>query len=558
MGDYIIHNGNKYVSASEYEAMLEKYAKLKKQCENVMNENNELRTKSEVDPLTNVYRSAAAIEQITQLLKGGIKTCALIVMDLDNFKHINDTFGHKYGDAIICAVADIIRKEVHARGIVGRFGGDEFLVFIPDADDDEALKTANNIIKNISSFNSEPTEINKLSCSAGIAVGSGNITYNSLFTMADKALYSAKNNGKSCAEIYNHTSMKNINRPCITYACDDDIKQNPYADIISRAIEMASRSATTEDAIYALFSHIATNFGIVSATVLGVDIANDIITVNYGYKLYDEDPSTVRRKNNIGYYLHKDLAVLKNILRDRVVLHIPQDELNKMSPKLAREMCDGEDYHRLFYTHMHENGNYSLASLIVPGPLKYWGADELKAIAEISAILMVYADKARYISKHEENLQERVDTDKLTGAYSMSKFYEISGLIRKLAVENDVNCFLLNIKLKNIREFNMKYSMADGDEVLRDFARTLSESPYRPNGAITHNSGKFYIILRTPDDMETVRNSYVEIIKSFIEKYEVSFPEFPLKFLAGIIDVHENESLAEKIDQSYYTRTKVE
>ncbi len=556
MGDYIIHDGNKYVSAAEHEAMLEEYTKLKAKCEYVMNENRELRTKSEVDPLTNVYRRTAATEQINQLLKGGIKTCALIVLDLDNFKHINDTFGHKYGDAIICAVADIISKEINSGGIVGRFGGDEFLAFIPDADADKALQTANNIIKNISSFNCEPTETNKLSCSAGIAAGSGNITYNSLFTMADKALYSAKNSGKSCAKVYHHTSMKSINRPCITYTSNDDIKKNPYGDIISRAIEMASRSATTEDAIYALFSHIATNFGIVSATVLGVDIANDIITVNYGYKLYDEDPSTVRRKNNIGYYLHKDLAVLKDILCDRVVLHIPQNELEKMSPKLAREMCDGEDYHRLFYTHMHENGNYSLASLIVPGPLKYWGADELKAIAEISAILMVYADKARYISKHEERLQERVDTDKLTGTYSMSKFYEISGLIRKLAVENNANCFLINIKLKDIRDFNMKYSMADGDEVLRDFSRTLAESPY--NGAITHNSGKFFIILRTHDSIETVKQSYVETIKAFTDKYEVNFPELPLKFSLGIIDVHENESLAEKIDQSYFTRTNIE
>lgn len=558
MESYIIHGGNKYVAAAEHEAMLEEYAQLKKKCECVMSENDKLRTKSEIDTLTGVYRRTAAIEQITQLLKGGVKTCVLIVLDLDNFKHINDTFGHKYGDAVIITVATAITKEVNGRGIVGRFGGDEFLVFMPDADTDEAFKTANNIIKTIGKFNAEPNEPNRLSCSAGIAVRKGNITYNSLFTMADKALYSAKNNGKSRAEVYNHINMKNINRPCITYTDEDDIEKNPYGDIISRAIEMASRSGTTEDAIYALFSHIAMNFGIISATILAVNISEDMITVNYGYKLSSEDPSKVRRKNTVGYYLHQDLAALKNELRDRTVLHIPQAELRKMSPKLAREVCDGDDYHRLFYAHMHENGNYSIASFIVPGPLKYWGEDELKAIAEISSILMVYADKARYISKHEENLQERINTDKLTGTYSMSKFYEVSGLIRKLAVENNANCYFINIKLTNIRDFNMKYSMTVGDGVLKDFAVSLLKSPYRSNGAVTHNSGKFYIILRTEDSMETVKKSYAESAKEFIEKYKKNFAELPLEIAIGIIEVHSDEVLAEKIDESYYTRTKVE
>lgn len=556
--NYIIHDGNRYIIADEHEAMLKELSELRKKCEGILSENAELRTKSEIEPLSKLYRRGAAIEKITQLLKGGMKSCALIVMDLDNFKYINDTFGHNYGDAVITTVAECISKEVGDKGVCGRFGGDEFLIFMPGADEDEAMTVARNIIHTIDAFNTEPNDPNKLTASAGVASGSGNITYNSLFKMADKALYSAKHNGKSHAELYNHTNMSDIIETYITYAEDEEVANNPYSDIISRAIEMASRAGTTEDAIYALFSHIAMNFGIISATILSVDVSKDMITVNYGYKLHQES-TEARRKNNVGYYFHQDLIALREMLRDRTALHVPQTELEKLSQKLSKEIRDdGDNAHRLFYAHMQDNGNYSIGSLIVPGPVKYWGEDELKAIAEISSIIMVYADKARYISKHEESLQERLDTDKLTGAYSMSKFYETSGLIRKLAVENNVNCYLISTKLKNLREFNCTYSMTEGDNVIRDYYKSLDASPYKAKGVTAHDSSKFITILRTTDSIETVKSSLMNDAKKFIDEYAKKHPECPLKIAIGAATVYQDDILAVKMDHAYYDRTIVE
>lgn len=556
--NYIIHNGNKYISANDHEAILEEYKALKEKCESIIRENEELRTKSEIEPLSKLYRRGAAIEKISQLLKGGIKSCALIVFDLDNFKHINDTFGHAYGNTVIKNAAKVILETVGENGISARFGGDEFFVFLPSCSEADAVKIANNIIESISAFDSEPHTADSLSCSAGISTGQGEITYRDLFIMADKALYSSKHSGKSQVQLYNHENMSNIEAAAITYTSEPEAENNPYSDVVSRAIEMASRAGTTEDAIYALFSHIAMNFGIISATILSVDISKDMITVNYGYKLNQELGETARRKNNVGYYFHQDLVTLREMLRDRTVLHLPQTELDKLSKKLSKEICDDNKNHRLFYAHMQDNGNYSIGSLIVPGPFKYWGADELKAIAEIASIIMVYADKARYISKHEESLQERLDTDKLTGAYSMGKFYETSGLIRKLAIENNVNCYLISTKLKNLREFNCTYSMSDGDNVLKDYYKSLDESPYRPNGITAHDSSKFITIMRTTDDMALVKQSVMELAKKFIDRYAKTHPECPLKITVGIVDVHQEDILAVKMDEAYYDRTLVE
>ena len=73
-----------------------------------------------------------AIEKIRERLKTQKmnEECAFIVLDIDNFKNINDTFGHLYGDAVIAMVAGSIKSTLDSKDIIGRFGGDEFLVYI--------------------------------------------------------------------------------------------------------------------------------------------------------------------------------------------------------------------------------------------------------------------------------------------------------------------------------------------------------------------------------------------------------------------------------------------
>ncbi|PSL53235.1 diguanylate cyclase (GGDEF)-like protein [Saccharothrix carnea] len=129
---------------------------------------------------------------------------ALLIVDLDHFKRINDEFGHPAGDAALRATAKVLRTAVRKADLVGRFGGDEFLILLPGADADQALTVAQRISTGIAAIRldaSTPgviTTIRGLTASIGITTTSrpGNDTPESLLFDADIALRNAKGAGR--------------------------------------------------------------------------------------------------------------------------------------------------------------------------------------------------------------------------------------------------------------------------------------------------------------------------------------------------------------------------
>jgi diguanylate cyclase (GGDEF)-like protein len=552
---YIILNGQEYVSVHDMRDILEENDRLKDQCASIMDENEKLRLKSEIDPLTKTYRRTAAIEYIEKTLRDGIVSCGFIVFDLDNFKYINDTFGHAYGDAIIRTAAECILDIIGKDGIVGRFGGDEFFAFMPNSDKEKAVRAAEDIINKIIAFGSCSDDTNTLACSAGVSVGTGTITYSSLFSMADKALYSAKHNGKAHAELYNHNDMQEISEAYITYFDKTEVKSNPYSDMVSKAIEMASKAATTDDAVHSLCRHICRHFGTNNIKILGVDISQDMITVVYDFK--EGETSQKHRKNNIGYYLHKDLTSLRDMLPDRQVVRVTNEEMSHLSRKLQNELKDVEGFHHLYYLNKTANGNYTICFFEVPGEPKFWGEDELQAIGEITGIVMVYADKVRHVSRREMVLQEMLDVDKVTQLNSLGHFFEVTGLIRKLAAENGEICCLIRYKLQNLREFNLKYSYAEGDALLKDFGSNMDNITEGKSCVSTHDNAAILSLVRSKKSREEVKAIAMRRVSDFINENKEKYPDFDLIVSVGVALVEQNESLFEKFDTAYYDATVV-
>ena len=107
----------------------------------------QLKLKAHIDPLSKVLNRETAIEKIRERLKAQKmnEECAFIVLDIDNFKNINDTFGHLYGDAVIAMVAGSIKSTLDSKDIIGRFGGDEFLVYIDNTKPEKLERKLENI-----------------------------------------------------------------------------------------------------------------------------------------------------------------------------------------------------------------------------------------------------------------------------------------------------------------------------------------------------------------------------------------------------------------------------
>ena len=163
---------------------------------------------AEFDSLTglaNRHQMDRHIEGRLASYKSSGRPCALLMMDLDKFKRVNDTLGHQAGDALLIEVAERLKNIVGKRGQIGRLGGDEFQVMIPDEDDREKLGAlADKIIQILSQpYALEDEKRAIIGASVGIAVAPfDGETKDDIVASADLALYAAKNGGRGQFRFY--------------------------------------------------------------------------------------------------------------------------------------------------------------------------------------------------------------------------------------------------------------------------------------------------------------------------------------------------------------------
>lgn len=166
-----------------------------------------METISQIDALTGILNRGAVQAHITMTLEKEKKQpdliCPLILIDLDNFKYINDNYGHMEGDQLLIEVANTLKNSVRKSDIVGRLGGDEFIVYLTNVSDKKtAEQVAAKLCNAVSALSFEKEEWHKVSSSIGIAFGNSNITWDILYRHADNALYVSKENGKNQYSIF--------------------------------------------------------------------------------------------------------------------------------------------------------------------------------------------------------------------------------------------------------------------------------------------------------------------------------------------------------------------
>lgn len=150
------------------------------------------------DGLTKIFNRSEIQRRIEKQLCKYKKPFSLVMLDIDNFKRVNDTYGHKEGDNIIIALAKLLKTTVGAEtpeGHAGRWGGEEFMLLLPEKDTEAALKTAEKIRTEFAAMEFE--KAGKVTVSIGITSAIENEAIDTLYTRVDSALYEAKESGKN-------------------------------------------------------------------------------------------------------------------------------------------------------------------------------------------------------------------------------------------------------------------------------------------------------------------------------------------------------------------------
>ncbi|WP_322050011.1 GGDEF domain-containing protein [Paraburkholderia bannensis] len=150
------------------------------------------------DALTDVLNRSAVIERASKALR---TDCAVMVLlDIDEFKKVNDDYGHPAGDTVILGIVDCLRRIVGSKGIIGRVGGEEFTVVLPGYQLDEALALAETMRASIENHVFGAPVTRRITSSFGVSANQLGTSFDTAYGLADAALYKAKRSGRNRVE----------------------------------------------------------------------------------------------------------------------------------------------------------------------------------------------------------------------------------------------------------------------------------------------------------------------------------------------------------------------
>ncbi len=230
---------------------------------------DELTRVSSTDALTNSLNKGAFLDTIDTYYDKRItgEPCAMCVIDVDDFKQVNDSLGHNAGDKLLEHIGKLLKENFRSTDIIGRFGGDEFIVFMPGAEDKELVEMrCKRMQQELAEFNignSVP-----FSLSIGIIVDLGDHPSNKLFRMTDDALYESKLMGKNrtTAWVVNHRPKSD--KPLLLLVSREDSKG---ADLLTKeesAFYDVLRANNGSDALLYLSQY----HGLIKLMLLELDI----------------------------------------------------------------------------------------------------------------------------------------------------------------------------------------------------------------------------------------------------------------------------------------------
>ena len=168
----------------------------------------EVTDKSKRDLLTGLYNKRSFEEEVQKAIqcKEEGEVSVLLIFDFDNFKHINDNYGHQIGDEVLKAFGHILTRAFRTKDIIGRIGGDEFMVFMPGMTESSLHRSdeiSQEILHELAILKIGSAE--HFSCSIGIGTDSTVYDFKLLYLLADNALYESKERGKACYVRYSST-----------------------------------------------------------------------------------------------------------------------------------------------------------------------------------------------------------------------------------------------------------------------------------------------------------------------------------------------------------------
>lgn len=522
-----------------------------------------LEQKVQIDPLTKAYNRDAAITLIDDYLQNiqpkNTLNSFVCVVDLDNFKKINDTYGHLYGDAVLTMAATSIKNVIGSENIVSRFGGDEFLLFIKNKTLSQMCDIGQDIIQSILELRSDINDVDGISCSVGIAESSAaeNPSYNSLFSLADKALYKAKNSGKCKYEFYDANDSYFSDVADIGYTKkfenDDGSAIIPKHEIISLAFEIIDHTDDVKTALRMLLKHIGSTMKLEKIKIMQVERATNEVIIAYAWAREINQPEKSGKR---GFYTPEDIQAYVNLFNRSTLVQFNPEVIRNFTPKMQDQLNKLRDRVVFYGAVVNENEDFSMVLYQDDDLSRVWTKSDLSTLQELTKIVSMYLTRSHKIETAENRMTELLNYDELTSLYTLKKFREEAQ--NKLDQSPDQQFILIYSDFIHFKYLNDLYGFEVGDEILCDFAEFLTSIGNPANNIIARIAGDEFVALVSIGHI----SDPIERISSINEEYCVlkneKYPLANLIIRTGIYFLNSGDNAIMAIDRANTARKSLE
>ena len=474
----------------------------------------------QLDPLTRIYNKTASGEIVDAFLEKSTQgTHVLYVIDIDDFKKINDTFGHTVGDMVISDIATLIREQFTDEAVVGRVGG------VKDTSLQEAEAKAEQLCTNVQKTLSGDGAVIVVTLSVGMAVtGKDGYDYSTLFERADHAMYHIKKNGKNHYGFAGETEEGDCEGKYRTE--EKENRRNLVADkeFLNTAFSLLSHARDINGSLNVLLEQIGRKYqmNMVSVFEYAPDGKNMLLTNCWS------DMGQIYEKNILPITWPK----LMKAEVGEFVQTTPkwQEKRKKEWLEWSGNAIPIQSIAAVKFEY--SNGKTGCIDVGSVEQGKQWRTEEIGTICELSRVVAVFVTLREKMQEDQQAIHKLKNRDRLTGLYNMEAFR--IKLVQLLEAEENPqeNTYALTmVDVNNFSYVNENFGAEMGDSILKEFSRLLERKKVM---AACRMYSDYFLVLSRGKSQQEIRRRVKEGNEEFEAKLQERYPAGGMKLSAGI------------------------
>lgn len=512
------------------------------------------------DPLTQLYNRTKAQDLVNQALQvDPLAPGVLLFVDVDNFKQVNDQFGHYFGDFVLCNAADLFKEIPFPDKIVGRIGGDEFLIMLPGASKAQAQNVAQLICKSFyQEYDLPRRDAESVSLSVSLSVGiveypTFGTSYQELMQKADSALYMLKNSGKNRFRFYVPADETLLKQDLFfaTRPAKDPIRPHKgsrvdegLANTVSQTL---NRTNNLPNTLPVVLQMLGRHMGLDKVSVIEVDEQESSFFCAYQWVL----PAVSGELNEFLLYAQDTARLMMNEYHDRSMLlsaDVSKEDISKlylsnMAAKGVVSFVHYATYSNGLLTYLFQFESYTKP--------RQWSDKEIAIVREVSNIISLHLLRERVRMQANELVSQRTNYDTLTKLPTLAKFKaDAQALVER---NPNLSYAVVYSDFKGFKYINDALGYTIGDHVLCDYANLLKKNRLKSE-LICRVASDIFISLIEAESESDLRKKVDDPHKQFCDIVFEKYCGLTVLIHSGVYFLHTDDMISAAIDNANIAR----